>query len=109
MVNVIQVDVRHAQAVVNGVKRQFVCRKWNGSFTMLNMGEPLFLCSGEQNTIFNQTGGRIMEDSIDTECIHNEEFRTFLLSLKNCSGAGLRSRKHKAESEKLKAQTASRR
>ena len=70
MVNVGERDRCLAQAVVDGVKGQFPGRKWNRPLAVLDPGEPLFFCRGDDLAVLDQARRRVVERGIDPQRVH---------------------------------------
>jgi hypothetical protein len=65
VIDVVQVDAGFAQAVVNGMKRQFISRERNGTFAVLDAGEALLFGGRERHAIANDACGRVVKDRVD--------------------------------------------
>src|SRR5579884_2508732 len=69
------IDIRQsnsslAQAIIDGMKGEFVGRKGNRSLAMLHMGKTLFLGSSQHHAILYKAGSRIVVGCIYAQGIH---------------------------------------
>src|SRR6266567_4503588 len=69
-------DTSLSQAVVDGVKRQFIGCKGDGSLAVFDTGETLFLHRRNHSSILYQARCRVMIDRIDTQNIHVRSLET---------------------------------
>jgi hypothetical protein len=69
MIDVHQSNAAGAKTKIDGMKRQFIRGKGNGSLAVLDMGEPLFLSRRKDSPIFDETGGRIVKRGVNPQCV----------------------------------------
>jgi hypothetical protein len=70
MVDISECDTSFLQTIVNGVEREFVGGKGDGSFRVFDVCEAFFLNGGDYSTIMYQTGGRVVIRGVDAKRVH---------------------------------------